>query len=268
MNRRELLQLSLLSTLPIGLNLPLQAAPATTGSRKKGLGLSSKKVAQAPHLTNLRCKWFYSWASKVPDGAPKEVSFVPMIWGLNATRNPIAPTAGTKELLGFNEPDGKKQANMSVDDALAAWSVLEKTGLRLGSPGCVHADGEWMKSFMQAAKTRKLKVDFVCLHSYGGPNAESFIKMLHRIHELYGKPIWITEFAVGDWNAKTVAENKHQSEKVLRFMETVLPKLEQLDFVERYAWFPSEATNPALCTSSLFDATGKLTRLGECYRDA
>ena len=268
MNRRELLQFSLLSALPLGLNLPLQATPATTASRKKGLGLTSKKVAQAPHLTNLRCKWFYSWASQLPAGTPKEIAFVPMIWGRHATQNPIAPPAGAKELLGFNEPDGKEQANMSVDEALAAWNLLDKTELCLGSPGCVHPDGEWMKTFMQAAKTRKLKVDFVCLHSYGGGNSDAFIKMLHRIHELYGKPIWITEFAVADWKAKTIAENKHKPADVLRFMEAVLPKLEQLDFIERYAWFPAEPNSAALGTSSLFDDTGKLSRLGECYRDA
>jgi hypothetical protein len=38
--------------------------------------------------------------------------------------------------------------------------------------------------------------------------------------------------------------------------------------VERYAWFPAKPDSRALGTSALFDADGKLTRLGECYRDA
>lgn len=51
-------------------------------------------------------------------------------------------------------------------------------------------------------------------------------------------------------------------------MEEVLPQLDKLDFVERYAWFPSKTDNKALGTSALFNPAGKLTRLGECYRDS
>ncbi len=55
---------------------------------------------------------------------------------------------------------------------------------------------------------------------------------------------------------------------VLRFMEEVLPQLDKLDFIERYVWFRAGLDNKSLGTSALFDGAGKLTRLGECYRDA
>jgi len=88
------------------------------------------------------------------------------------------------------------------------------------------------------------------------------------VHELYKTPIWITEFAVADWKAKSVVENQYKPYEVLKFMEQVLPQLKKLDFVERYAWFPSNVTSNALCNSSLYGADDKLTRLGECYCDA
>ncbi len=179
-----------------------------------------------------------------------------------------AKKEGTKELLGFNEPDQAKQANMSLEKALAAWPILEKTGLRLGSPACVHPDNEWMKAFMEGVKKRQLRVDFVCIHSYGKPDARAFLNRLEAIHRLYRKPIWITEFAIGDWQAKSPAGNKFKPEEVLRFMEDVLPQLDKLDFLERYAWFPADSGSNALGTSALWDADGKLTRLGECYRDS
>jgi hypothetical protein len=91
---------------------------------------------------------------------------------------------------------------------------------------------------------------------------------LEQVHQLYGKPIWITEFAVGDWTAESVTENRFSPDQVLRFMEQVLPRLDRLDFVERYAWYSAKPDDKALGTSALFDAEGKLTRLGECYRDA
>lgn len=275
MNRRHLIQLSLMAALaPAGQVHAATKPSKAAGSPKKGLGIGGKSPEFKRKLEELRCKWFYTWTGTRPDDTPNGTAFTPMIWKYHGNPEAVANVAeaakkaGIKELLGFNEPDGSKQANMSVEQALAAWPVLQKTGLRLGSPGCVHPDNEWMKAFMAGAKKRDLKVDFVCMHSYGGPNANALVNRLEAIHKLYKKPIWITEFAVGDWNAKSPAENKFKPDDVLKFMEDVLPKLHRLDFVERYAWFPAGPASSALGTSSLWDAEGKLNRLGECYRDS
>jgi hypothetical protein len=248
--------------------------PAYTGSRKKGIGLGSKHPQWAPLLTQLQCKWVYTWNRVIPEGVPPGVEFIPMIWNYNGQPDSIsvpataAKKAGITELMGFNEPDAPKQGNMSVQAALDAWPLLEKTGMRLGSPGCIHPDKQWMIDFMAGVKQRNLRVDFVCAHSYGGPNPDALMKRLENVHKMFGLPIWLTEFGVGDWKAKSVEENVHKPESVLRFMERVLPMLEKSDFVERYAWFPAKPTSIPLGTSALFDANGELTRLGACYRDA
>jgi hypothetical protein len=140
-----------------------------------------------------------------------------------------------------------------------------KTGRRLGSPGAVHPNNEWMQEFMKQAEEKKYRVDFVCVHWYGPPNAKGFVKHLKKIHKMYGKPIWITEFAVGDWKAKSREENRHSPKVVLKFMKELLPKLDRLDFVERYAWFPAGEDNRALGTSALFKEDGSLTELGQFY---
>lgn len=275
MNRRKFLQLSALAGLtPVHAVEPAVNPVSPTGSLKKGFGIGTKSSEWSRVIQELRAKWFYTWNHPVPGNKPEGVDFVPMIWKYHGKEDAVihaakvAKEAGIKELLGFNEPDQKKQANMTVEEALAAWPVLERTGLRLGSPGCVHPDKEWMQAFMKEAETRKLRVDFVCVHSYGGADANSLVRRLEQIHQLYRKPIWITEFAVGDWTAESVAANKFKPDAVLRFMEQVLPRLDRLDFVERYAWFSAKPDNHALGTSALLDAEGKLTRLGECYRDA
>ena len=194
-------------------------------------------------------------------------------WGVNdGFKKTITDLAGAKvsrkhyHLLGFNEPDHKNQANMSVDKALKAWPYLEKTGLRLGSPGAAHPHKEWMQEFMGEAKKKRLRVDFVCVHWYGGPNVDSFIGYLENIHRMYRKPIWITEFAVADWNAKSVEANRHSTGEVHRFMKEVLPKLDKLDFVERYAWFNAGQGSAPLGTSALFKPDGSLTWLGKTLR--
>ena len=271
-SRRDILRLSALATLAPASNV---MATPQKGSEKKGLAIAVKKNNRwNQKLAKLNCKWFYSWGAKIPDGLPKGVDFKPMIWGYWGDKKGLlkrgaeAKAHGIKELLGFNEPDKKNQANMSVEKALRVWPILMETGLRLGSPAAVHPDGDWMKEFMAGVQKKGLRVDFVTVHSYGGPNAGHLVKRLEKIRKMYDKPLWITEFAVGDWNAKSPQANKHQPEKVLKFMEQVIPRLNQLDFVERYAWFSVGQNSAPLGSSALFDKKGELTRLGEFYRDA
>jgi hypothetical protein len=173
---------------------------------------------------------------------------------------------GFKELLGFNEPDGKEQGNLKVEEALALWPKLMELAPRLGSPACIHPDNDWMKSFMKGVKERSLRVDFVTVHSYGGLNAEALMKQLEAVHNLFGLPIWVTEFAVGDWKAKTIAENHYRPEQIVKFMEEILPRLDQCDFVERYAWFSPKPDNRALGPCALFNDDGSLTQVGQAYR--
>ncbi|MDX6765323.1 MAG: glycosyl hydrolase [Candidatus Methylacidiphilales bacterium] len=278
-SRRKFISLSTASAAAISFaacqrQLVTPEAILPQGAKKKGLGQTVKFPGWEKKLTDLRCKWFYSWNHRIPETKPDGTEFIPMIYryggdpGVISETAVAAKTAGIKELLGFNEPDKEKQGNMTLEQTLAAWPLLMETGLRLGSPGCTHPDTEWMVQFMAAAKQRSLRVDFVCVHSYGGPNPEAFVKRLEKVYQMFGLPLWITEFAVGDWNAKSVEENKHKPETVLRFMEQVLPMLDKLDFVERYAWFPAKTTSIPLYSSALFDADGNLTPLGQCYRDA
>ncbi len=272
MNRRQFL--SLATAAPLAVSLPATAAPDRR-SKKKGVGTVARKDGHwLKTIRQLDCRWFYSWGSNKPEGVPAGVDFIPMVWGYWGQKAEIARAGeaakqvGIKELLGFNEPDEKSQSNLSVEKALDAWPLLMETGLRLGSPGCVHPDREWMKAFMEGVKKRKLRVDFVTMHSYGGTDVEAFMNRLEAVRKLFRRPIWITEFAVGDWQAKSVAQNRHKPEMVLRFMEKLLPRLERCSFLERYAWFPAGPDSAALGTSALFDKSGALTPLGKVYQQA
>lgn len=245
---------------------------------KKGVCLTTgKKNAQnwQAKVASLNPSWHYSWGAALPAPEPEGVQFVPMIWGCWGANEKFTDRIESlrqaqqrgelTHLLGFNEPDGKKQANMTVERAIEAWPYLEKTGLRLGSPAPVHADREWLQQFMAEAKKRDYRVDFICVHWYGGPNADALVNRLKKIHQMYDKPIWITEFAVADWKAKSREQNRHSPETVLRFMKEILPRLDELDFIERYAWFSGAEDHKALGPSALFKADGSLTALGKYY---
>jgi len=219
----------------------------------------------------LNVDWHYSWGLKLQEDYPRNIRFVPMTWGKWDLEkaityiNELKKMDKVESLLGFNEPDGKKQSNISVEEALDLWPKLMKANVRLGAPCCVHPDNEWTKTFMEQAKQKELRIDFVPIHDYGGPSPQGLVNKCKRIYEMYGKPIWITEFAVGDWQAKDVAENKHSPERILEFMKEVLPELDKLGCVERYAWFPANKDNKNLGTSALFNDDNSLTELGNFY---
>ena len=240
---------------------------------KKGACISYKNTTWSTRISRLKAHWHYSWGNELKEHEPANVEYVPMFWGKKVEEESLTYLKQLKEegkiehLLGFNEPDGVEQANMTVDEAIALWPKLEEVGVPLGSPATVGspAGNEWLNDFMTKAETLGLRIDFVCMHSYGGLSVDAFLDKIEEAYELYGKPIWITEFAVGDWNATTPAENKYTADQVLTYMKEVLPKLDELDYVHRYAWFNAKTTNGPLASSVLFDENDQITPLGEYY---
>ena len=260
--------LCLITLSVVGLLISLVGA-----SEKKGLCLAVRSHPDYPE----KCKktevvWFYRWMPAKPGKLPSDVDFIPMIWGDNhwsldgINKLKVFGNAKKLPLLGFNEPDSETQANMSVARAIKLWPLLENTNRYLGSPVTVHADCDWMKKFMSEADKKKLRVDFVCIHWYGKPDAKQFIRHIEKIIELYKRPVWITEFAVADWKAKKERRaNRYSQEQVVQFMKDVLPYLERNPMVERYAWFHAGKDNLALSCSCLFEPDGSLTEVGEYY---
>ncbi len=274
MNRRNFIQLGLAATAgTLFSGCATQVLKSSTITNpKRGLGITTKPASQWREKLQLcGANWFYSWGSMPPENLPAAVQFVPMIWKGKpsdsfAKVGEQLRKAGCQQLLGFNEPDQKNQSNMTVEDALALWPKLMDTGLRLGSPSCVHPDRDWMKNFMKAVNEQQLRVDFVTVHSYGGLDADAFMKQMEAVHKMFNRPLWITEFAVGDWKAKSRAENQYQPEQIVKFIEQLLPRLDRCDFVERYAWFPAQPDNHALGPCAMFNEDGSLTSVGQAYR--
>jgi Glycosyl hydrolase catalytic core len=273
LTRRQLLALAALA-LPF--HGKVFAAQPVVGSDKKGLCLSAKKRSPqrvAQFLKAVNSRWMYNWNIEPPLILPSGVGFVPMFYNSKSVTQPSlarvktkAKSRGYQELLSFNEPDAPTQGNTTVQEALDAWPKLQATGLRLGSPATVHPDNEWMLAFMKGVEERGLRVDFICMHSYGGPGVESLLKKIRKVHDLFKRPIWITEFAVADWEAKTAAENRHTPEEVAAFVTKLLPKLEAMNIVERYAWFTGGVSGGPLASSQLFNADGSLTIVGKAYQ--
>lgn len=253
---------------------PVQAPVRPALNAKKGFGtVAGRDPKWLDKLRALRASWFYGWGLDKPQNVPADIEFVPMDWGYWGNKdgahekvlNRAKAQKGVKTLLGFNEPDGKEQANLSVEGALEAWPQLQATNLRLGSPAAVHAHEDWMKRFMAGAKEKGFRVDFVTIHWYGGNDPNGFLGYVDLVHKLYGRPIWITEFAPADWEANKNRPNRYTPAQMADFMARVLPELNKRPYVERYAWYSAGVKDPSLGPASLFGEDGSLTDLGRLY---
>ncbi|TRZ42850.1 glycosyl hydrolase [Robertkochia solimangrovi] len=239
---------------------------------KKGIGIHYSIDTWNTRLTASASHWYYSWTPRRDASIPENVQFVPMFWGKEMTNTEnvnyvrgLAEEGKVAYLMGFNEPDNAEQANMTVQRALDLWPLLEQVGVPLVSPCTVHFDNDWMKEFMYRAEQLNYRIDYFAMHWYADIDPKFFINDVKRAYEMYKKPIWITEFAVGDWDATNINNNKYSSSDILEFMEAVLPALDTMPYVERYAWFNSDPEDPNLGRSVLYDENEGLTILGEFY---
>jgi hypothetical protein len=95
-------------------------------------------------------------------------------------------------------------------------------------------------------------VDYVCVHNYNKKTASALKTWLDAEYAKYGLPIWLTEFQREDSDNPTQAQN-------LAYLEEVLPMLEGLSYLERYAYY-----NWGVNTT-LFNGDGTTNGLGHLY---
>lgn len=238
---------------------------------KRGVAFTNSALAWSYKTSEQKAHWMYSWGNVLRDEVPENVDFVPMFWGRGSVNTDnldrirgLIEEGKVKYVLGFNEPDGAEQSNMTVDEAIELWPQLETLGVPLGSPATVNPNNEWMTEFMQRAEELNLRVDFVAIHHYGGNNPINLLNKLKQTYDDYNqRPIWITEFAVADWNATSPQNNRYTDAEVIGFMNEVLPILDEIDWVHRYAWF--SGTQAPLYSSALYDDNASLTAVGQVY---
>ena len=205
-------------------------AQVKPGVAKKGV---SGSIAGARAF---KAAWYYNWGPKGESGPG--IEFIPMVkgkWHANDATLAAIQASGAKTLLTFNEPERTDQGNMTVDEALDLWPKLMATGLRLSSPApSSDAKGAaWLEQFMEGAKKRKLRVDFIAVHWYRSASEVEFAHWLDGLHRKWGRPIWVTEFSAyytkGDRD---------------RFAEMSFKMLEHSHAVERYAYMDMAPGTP------------------------
>ncbi len=188
--------------------------------------------------------WRYDWAL-TSTGTDVGIQFVPMVWGSGSLGKAIP--AGSKFLLGFNEPNFQAQSNLTPQQAAADWPMVEAaasaTGAAIVSPAmnfcgpaaqCNGTDPyQYLKDFFAACPD--CKVDYVAVHWYNCdlPSLQDYLEPGGSLEgfEQFGKPIWLTEFSCG--GSSTVAEQE-------AYMKAAVPYLEGNPHVFRYSWFSAD----------------------------
>jgi hypothetical protein len=213
---------------------------------KKGTCSTSDPAVQA-----VGSQWHYTWGWNKSSFPGQQ--FVPMTWGksanIDANAKYLIERNDVDHLLSFNEPDNPSQSNIPVDTAIERYKIMQKTGLRLGSP-VVRQDeaitaGKWLPTFMERAQALRLRVDYISVHWYDWGNENNnaatdsltgvaafnrFVTYINRIRTAYPThPIWVTEF-----NANV----NRSSQTVQRvFMRHSTEWMNNQPFIERYSFF-------------------------------
>jgi hypothetical protein len=239
-------------------------------SEKKGICLAELQMPE--RIETLNVAWYYTWQPQPVEGIPAE-KFVPMVWGgyrLEKHIHAIRSQGKVPVLLAINEPNKTDQANMSVEEVIRIWPTISELTDRISTPATAGVLNSWFDKFYRMARARGLKMDFMAVHLYGPPDAAKFLKKIDSVYQKYHMPIWITEFAVADWEATDKGTNRYDEDQVLSFMKAVLPELEKRPYVVRYAWFGAGRRSVSfepVRTSRLFEKDGTLTPLGRYYAE-
>jgi hypothetical protein len=210
------------------------------GVSKRGLAYNHPDLLARFLNSGTKVSWAYNWGQR--DDSGTNLEFCPMLWGLKLDFAQTWPgnaqkaiDAGSKCLLSFNEPDLGEQADMSPQ--LAAQKHIELMNpyagkALIGSPAVTNSVApnqglDWMEQWFSACGGR-CTVDFVNIHIYG-VDTNTFLAHLLKAHEMFKKPVWITEFAFGG-----------SDEEINSQLATVIDQIETnatYSFVERYSYF-------------------------------
>ena len=231
--------------------------------------------------------WYFNWSPnpvRRPSGFD-DIEFVPLIHNVGNLDGDLAqlrrlPDRST-HLLTFNEPDHTTDgggSDISPEDAARAyvdrfselsiqnggrWSISHPSTTGTGS------GLNWLRAFnascYEVDPERGCPIDFIATHFYGDfPALASWLGTLDEFYNA-ARPegqklgMWITEVALPQQDAQATQ----------RMLNTTLPYLDSLAYVDKYSWFGIFRERNANAWTgdgvALLDNDGALTQLGADY---
>lgn len=228
-------------------------------AQKKGLASDTREFENSL----ITSSWCYSWGlgeSRLPD-AECVPNHIYEDWPSSSECGKVTYACHMKT---NNEPGNASDDHpQSVETVLANWENLMRTGFRLCSESS--HDGSWshLRAFIDSIDARGWRCDLLDLHCYW-PSG-NFNNWKYYYDTYGGRPIWISEWVWGaSWNNNGIfatdrtysLENQQKNADELK---KIIPNLNNSPYVERYAYWNSEAD----CSKIIKD--GALSIAGEYY---
>lgn len=237
--------------------------------QKKGIASDGGKKI----VDTLRVTWCYDWAQGNASREPN-CEWVPHhIY----EDYPSAATCGSVtqscHMQTNNEPGNSSDDRpQSVETVLANWENLMATGMRLCSPSSHDGSRQWLYDFIDSIDARGWRCDILDMHCYW--NEWNLNNELQSWYERCNKrPIWVSEFVWGSsWGNNGIfatdrsfsIENQQRNYDV---MNKVLTNWNKCEYIERYAYWNSEADCSKLFKYDGSEQVGQLSILGKWYAE-
>lgn len=223
-------------------------------SRKAGLASNADAAANGA----LNSTWCYDWAQGNADRLPDQ-EWVPNHiyedWPSAATCGGVTQSCHMKT---NNEPGNSADDRpQDVSTVLANWQNLMRTGMRLCSESSHDGSMGHLKNFIDSIDDRGWRCDILDLHCYW---ASGFNNLnWYSSNYGHGRPIWISEWIWGaSWNRNGAFADGVTDAQILNETKNILNTLNDLEIVERYAYWNSESK------AHIYE-NGHLTDLGKYY---
>lgn len=256
--------------------------PEKVGVYAVGYGDFGNQSADGVVLTgmnNIGVRSYYTFdgdgtSGKLAHSAGVSTSIIwhPAFWDpatITSARLTEAQASGSL-IIGFNEPwNGFNgfRTPITPTQALDAWPSLMALGNRLSAPSIsAPTDGtSWLSDFMSGVASRGYRVDVINVHYYGGigdtiANMQTY---LTNLHNQYGRPIIVTEWARADWTNNTSSGTPTFSQAdQAQWAEDGIYMMDSLDFVEANFWYGATTIFGTYQNNALLNQNGSLTTVG------
>lgn len=222
---------------------------------KKGLASNGDYAANQA----LNSSWCYDWAQGNANNLP-DCEWVPNHiyedWPSTATCGGVT---GSCHMKANNEPGNSSDDHpQSVEEVLANWENMMRTGMRLCSESSHDGSMNHLKAFMDSIDARGWRCDLLDLHCYWDAGKFDNLEWYSNYYG-NGRPIWISEWIWGaSWNRNGCWGSGVTDAQILSTTQGLLEKLNNYPFVERYAYWNSESKG------HIYE-NGALTELGRYY---
>ena len=233
-------------------------------AEKKGIA----NTTDSETISALNASWCYAFSVGSDCGIDCEC--VPhKIYGSWPSTSSCGKVDYSCHMKTSNEPgNSSDDSPETVEEVLDYWQDVMRTGMRLCSPSSHDGSLSWLWEFMDSIDARGWRCDLLDMHCYW---ATSTFSTLATYYSNYQRPIWISEFLWGaSWNSNgifaaasdgTSSYSETNQQANYDGMQPILVKLNNWDYIERYAYWNSEAA----CSRIYYN--GELSILGEYYAE-